>query len=610
NILRRFKVAPITPLPILTASLVTGLIAYLPSVFLILGISTLFYGMAWPDRWISLLLLLSLGLVAFRSIGLIIASVVNSMQESQIIIQLLYLPMLFLSGATFPISIMPSWLQVVAQFIPASYLYTGLQGILVQKDSLLVNAGPGAAMVVTLAVSTLLSVKLFRWEKDEKMANSAKLWLLAVMLPFLLLGTYQAYSRENVAKAKILYREMRRNRALLIRGSRILVGDGKVIQNGGVLIRDGRIQQVFDTPPPEKQVPAEVIEAAGKTLMPGLMDAHTHLTLGSPGELFLEGEYLKASSALRALNGLRNAQDALQAGFTGVRDVGNDANFVSVDIRRAIERGWFIGPTMLTTGKIIAPFGGQSHNIPPEMGPFWHFEYQDADTPDEVRKAVRQNIYYGANAIKLVADNSPFYYSEEEIRAAVTEAHKAGLTVGVHVMGGQAARNVIMGGADSVEHGFDLSDELLRLMKEKGTVLVGTDFPYEHLKAMGTAGGILPPAEVTSKNIIDRLRRAHKMGVKLAFGTDVVMEMPDKSRSDMMLDYLAVWTEAGVPPAEILKAMTTNVAELFGWKGQRGAIATGQAADIIATPTSPLENIQALRKVQFVMKDGKVVKKQ
>jgi imidazolonepropionase-like amidohydrolase len=390
-------------------------------------------------------------------------------------------------------------------------------------------------------------------------------------------------------------------------GNLIDPATGAVTKNQIILVTGGKITEVG----PTAKIPtgATVIDLSNAWVMPGLMDAHTHMTLGSPGELFLEGEYLKSSSALRALNGLRNAQDALMAGFTALKDIGNDANYTAIDIRRAIERGWFVGPTMLTTGKIIAPFGGQSHGIPPEMGPFWRFEYQDADTPDEVRKAVRQNIYYGANAIKLVADNSPFYYSEEEIRAAVSEAHMAGITVGVHVMGGQAARNVIMGGADSVEHGFDLSDELLQLMKEKGTVLVGTDFPFEHLKAMGTAGGILPPAEISSKAIIDRLRRAYKLGLKMGFGTDVVLDMPGKTRADMMLDYLAVWTEAGVPPKDILKCMTTNVAELFQWKGKRGAIATGEAADIIATPANPLENIQALRKVQFVMKDGKVVKK-
>jgi imidazolonepropionase-like amidohydrolase len=382
---------------------------------------------------------------------------------------------------------------------------------------------------------------------------------------------------------------------------------GAAAKNQIILIKDGKIAEVGAS----VKIPgdAQVIDLSSSWVLPGLMDAHTHMTLGAEGSLFLEGEYLKASSAARALKGLHNAQNVLMAGFTALKDVGNDANYVAIDIRHAIEMGWFAGPTMLTTGKIIAPFGGQSHNIPPELGPFWRFEYQDADTPDEVRKAVRQNIYSGANAIKLVADNSPYFYSEAEIRAAVEEAHRAGVKVAVHVMGGEAARNVILGGADSVEHGFGLSDELLQLMKEKGTFLVSTDFPYEHLKAMGTAGGIIPPAEITSKNILDRLRRAHKIGVKLAFGTDVVVDLPGKSRSDMMLDYLGVWTEAGIPPAEILKAMTTNVAELFGWKGERGAIAVGQAADLIATPASPLENIQALRKVQFVMKDGKVIKK-
>ncbi len=379
---------------------------------------------------------------------------------------------------------------------------------------------------------------------------------------------------------------------------------GTVTDDQVIVIRDGKIVAVGTHP----EIPngSEVIDLSHAWVMPGLMDAHTHLTYGVPPALFrLTDNYLVEGSGLRALHGARNAREVLEAGITSVKDIGNDADYAAVDLRRAIEKGWVLGPTMLTTGKIIAPFGGQSRGVPPEIGPYWRFEYIDADTPDEVRKAVRQNIYYGANAIKLVADSNKYFYTEAEIRAAAEEAHNAGITLAVHVLGGQAARNVIQGGADSIEHGFTLDDELLQLMKAKGTFLAGTDFPAAHFKAMqyGADGG-----KKLAADIIDRLGRAYRIGVKLAFSTDIVVEIPGKTRGEMTMDYLDVWTAAGVPPKDILKAMTANVAELFRWQGQRGAIAPGQAADIIATPANSMENIQALRQVIFVMKDGKVVK--
>ena len=153
------------------------------------------------------------------------------------------------------------------------------------------------------------------------------------------------------------------------------------------------------------------------------MDAHTHITMqippSPPGESLWESYYVTESSPLRALLGMRNGQLLLQRGITALRDVGNSADYADTALRRAVEKGWFDGPTIINSGKIIAPFGGQFHNVAHEQGRFWKFEYIDADTPDEVRKAAScENIYYGATVIKLVADNSDFHYSVDEIKGS------------------------------------------------------------------------------------------------------------------------------------------------------------------------------------------------
>ena len=175
-------------------------------------------------------------------------------------------------------------------------------------------------------------------------------------------------------------------------------------------------------------------------------------------------------------------------------------------------------------------------------------------------------------------------------------------------MGGEAARNTILGGADSIEHGFELNDELLRLMKDKGTFLGTTEYPLSHLEAMGTGGGLLPPAQQAYSQQLDRLKRAYRIGVKMSFGTDVTLELPNKTRVDLVWEYLDVWLAAGVPPKDILKAMTTSAAEVLRLK-YRGAIVTGMAADIVAMPENPLSDIHALKKISFVMKDGKIVRR-
>jgi imidazolonepropionase-like amidohydrolase len=379
---------------------------------------------------------------------------------------------------------------------------------------------------------------------------------------------------------------------------------GAVIENQVILVQDGKITKVGSS----TEIPdgSQVVDLSHAWVLPGLMDAHAHLTLEFPasGELSWAKTYSQESTGLRALRGVHNARIVLEAGFTTIKDIGNSANYADTDMRKAIERGWFPGPTILNAGKIIAPFGGQIPNVTFEQGPMWQYEYIDADSPDELRKAVRRNIYYGASTIKLVTDSARYFYSEEEVRAAVEEAHKAGLTLSIHSTADQPTRNAILAGVDSIEHGFALSDQVLKLMKEHGTFLVGTDFPLEHLKIIFG----LKEAQELDRQIGDRLRRAHRLGVKMAFGSDVVGSLPGKNRADMMLDYVARWRDAGVPAAEILKAMTTHTAELMGIEDQRGAIRLGLAADIIAMPENPLENIEALRGIHFVMKNGAIIK--
>ncbi len=378
--------------------------------------------------------------------------------------------------------------------------------------------------------------------------------------------------------------------------------------NQVILIKGAKIEAIG----PGIAIPpgAQVIDLSHDWVSPGLMDAHTHLTLAETGgDGPFEAFYLSESTAFRAMRGLHNGEILVRAGFTTVRDVGNSAEYAMVDVGRAIDRGWFIGPTVIDAGKIIAPWGGQSRNIPASQGNFWKYEYIDADSPAEVRKAVRVNIYQGAKVIKLVGDNNPYHFSVEEIRAAVDEAHRAGVPVAIHcIFGGEEADNAIEAGVDSLEHGFYLTDAQLKRMAAKGITLVGTDFPRFVLDVMGTSSGMLPEPAVLAPLIIDRLRRAHQAGVRLVFGSDVPIDIPGKDRAEVMLGYLEVWTAAGIAPQEILRAMTSDAAKLLRVEKERGVISEGLAADLIATPEDPTKDIMTLKKVEFVMKDGRVVR--
>ncbi|MBK9156356.1 MAG: amidohydrolase family protein [Chloracidobacterium sp.] len=381
---------------------------------------------------------------------------------------------------------------------------------------------------------------------------------------------------------------------------------GKVLDNQLIVVsKDGRIVQVG--PGLKPAAGDTVVDLSNSWVLPGLMDCHVHITANYPYRKYsgIAGIFATESTALRALRGAAVAKQLVEGGFTTIKDIGNDANYATADVIRSIRAGWSTGPTILYSGKIIAPYGGQSNSINPEHEGFWQMEYIDADTPDEIKKAVRKNIYNGANTIKMVTDDHPAYYGIEDIKAAVDEAKKAGMKVTVHAMGGEAARNVILGGAAAIEHGFQLDDELLRLMKERGTFLVGTDFSADNFYAYG---GTLEASRANEAMVVDRLRRAYKIGTKMAFGTDIIIDLEGMNRLQSNLKVLQTWKKAEIPASYILQTMTIFAAELLGTEKYLGSLEPTFRADIVAVKADPTKDIDAVGGVHFVMKNGRIIR--
>ena len=339
NILRRYKVTPISPLPILVSNMVSGWLLYIPAVLIILILSYFIYGLPFPERPVSLFLILTVGIMTFRALGMVIASVANSLAESNILIQLLYMPMLFISGATIPVSAMPSYMQIAAQFLPASYLNTGIQRVLLRGDSIFATIGPVLALIACAAFATFISLKLFRWEKEEKIPGKAKAWVAAVLLPFFVLGGWQAYSRDHINETQLLDREMRRNNPRLIRGGRLFIGDGTVIENASLLTKGGRIVEIYKTNPPDPEsLGADLIEAAGKTVLPGFIDLHVHLS--SPGGVLPKPKDFDAEKTVE-----RTLEQHLFSGVTAVRPATMDTAILSAAMR--FNRGLKLGAEIL-----------------------------------------------------------------------------------------------------------------------------------------------------------------------------------------------------------------------------------------------------------------------
>jgi imidazolonepropionase-like amidohydrolase len=396
----------------------------------------------------------------------------------------------------------------------------------------------------------------------------------------------------------------------LVRAGHLLdVKAGKLLDDQTIVVTGDTIQSVAPTAAVPAQPGDAVIDLSGLTVLPGLIDVHTHLT-GNPD--FDPYKELTNTDAKEAITGVANARTTLLAGITSVRNVGA-GGYSDVDLRDAINAGQVPGPHMLVSGPPLGITGGHCDE---NLLPIQYHAVGDgvADGIAEVQHKVRQNIKYGADLIKICAtggvlskgdDPQASQYTLEEMQAIVADAHRLGRKVAAHAHGAQGILWATEAGVDSIEHGSYINDEAIAAMKKRGTYLV----PTLYLEDWMIESGHLPP--FYQQKMIDvsavakgNIKHAMQEGVKIAMGTDAAV-YPHGLNAHELDVYV---NQLGMAPLAALQTATINAADLMGWTAKTGTLEAGKWADIIAVDKNPLDDIRVLQDVKFVMKAGVVYK--
>jgi imidazolonepropionase-like amidohydrolase len=401
-----------------------------------------------------------------------------------------------------------------------------------------------------------------------------------------------------------------------VKAGRVLdVRTGNYLKDQIIWIEGDKIKAIGNAAEIEKQLPsgAKRIDLSRATVLPGLIDCHTHLT-GSPYQLGPVGYH--TSYPRSALIGAHSARVTLEAGFTTVRNVGA-GGFADMALRDAILASDVPGPRMLVSGPALSITGG--HGDENFLAPQYHASGDGvADGVDAVIAKTRENIKFGADVIKFMAtggvlsegdDPARAQYSPEEMKAIVDTAHELGRKVAAHAHGATGIKYAVLAGVDSIEHGSYINDEDIQLMKQHGTYLVPTiwlgDWLLENYQKLGLTPNVVEKMKIVMPIARQNVAHALQSGVKVAFGTDAAVYPHGLNAHEF-----AVMVKLGMTPLGSIQAATVNAADLLGWSDRVGTLEAGKFADLIAVDGDPLGDVRLLESVKFVMKGGEVVKSQ
>lgn len=421
--------------------------------------------------------------------------------------------------------------------------------------------------------------------------------------------------------------------ATLVKAIRLIdPRSGTALSPAAVLIADGRIKRVGTPAQVQAEAPATatVVDLGGATLLPGLIDGHTHLLLDVivPQEaqvkrMSFNGEFepglLLAVAGMtpsaRVLLGAKLAREDLESGFTTVRNVGHSGIDGDVVLRDAVNAGRVPGPRILASGRKIIASGDYLQSLNPAVAaPIAEQEFLFLDGPDSARRAVRSNAFYGVDLIKIALDDN---ISPAEMSALVDEAHREQLKVAVHAGSALSIQTAIDAGADSIEHGNQATDGQLRAMRAKGIFLDLTPTFFDGFWTKVHETTVVSAefrGELAARDARGRQRgaalvqRVLRSGVKFAAGSDMCWYLPGKTRGEASATMFSALHSAGMPPLDILRAVTVNAAEMLGWQDRIGAVEPGKLADLVAVAGDPLADISELERVRFVMKGGQVIR--